>query len=473
MSKLGITLDFLGNDSNEENSPPISSPMGSYYSEELRMATQPFKRGPFLRDTKTIDIIDILNSGTIVKNVGRGARSHGQLIRLPDGQLYILRKTLVNNKKVRDDLINEQLIYTILESDPHYIDYISNLLYADIPLVYHKSEAYNYAYFVFAYQDGETLDAYIDSNKDKLSFEDVMPLITGIAKALQFISEKGIVHRDIKPENIFITERDNKPLIFDFDISCRVGIDCNAAEFVGTRKYMTNSAKAILNVGNEFSVASYEYTRFYDLHSVAVLIDEDLVKIVKPVDKDRLVGYARTLKGQFKMLGGSRMRNKTRKNKGGANCRIGIMNPTFGGKRKPAKPITVAENLLNMTGGSCPCSSNKPMMALPPGVSLGPITANLMKGGLRSDCMSCGSAPPKTPQFGLLTGGANTGCGCQSSPKLPTALGGYRATVKNLKYLKKWKQGKSIGFTMRSSLKAKGLIPRVNGKKRVSRKYRR
>ena len=343
----------------------------------------------------------------------------------------------------------------------------------------HKSEAYNYAYFVFAYQDGKTLDAYIDSNKDKLSFEDVMPLITGIANALEFISSKGIVHRDIKPENIFITERDNKPLIFDFDISCRVGIDCNAAEFVGTRKYMTNSAKAILNVGNRFSAASYEYTRFYDLYSVAVLIEEDLVKIVKPVDKDRLVGYARILKDQFKMLGGNRMRNKTRKNRGGGNCRIGIMNPTFGGKRKPAKPVTVAENLLNIVGGTrseCPCSSNtaipKPMMSLPPGVTLGPITANLMKGG--SGCMSCGSAPPKTPQFGLLSGGANTGCGCQVAPKLPTPLqGGYRATQRNLKYLKRWKQGKSIGFTMRSSLKAKGLIPRANGKKRVSRKYRR
>jgi hypothetical protein len=50
--------------------------------------------------------------------------------------------------------------------------------------------------------------------------------------------------------------------------------------------------------------------------------------------------------------------------------------------------------------------------------------------------------------------------------------GGYRATKRDLKYLKLWKQGKSIGFTMRSSLKAKGLIPRKNGTRRVSNKYR-
>jgi len=51
-------------------------------------------------------------------------------------------------------------------------------------------------------------------------------------------------------------------------------------------------------------------------------------------------------------------------------------------------------------------------------------------------------------------------------------FGGYKASKKNLKYLKKYKKGKSIGFTMRSSLKAKGLIPRSNGTYKVSKKYR-
>ncbi len=82
-----------------------------------------------------------------------------------------------------------------------------------------------------------------------------------------------------------------------------------------------------------------------------------------------------------------------------------------------------------------------------------------------------------------IKGGA---CGCQVVPKVPSPLmggyqaqsvnyipkGGYRATKRDLKYLKLWKKGKSIGFTMKSSLKAKGLIPRSNGTKRVSPKYR-
>jgi serine/threonine protein kinase len=477
MSKLGITLDFLESDDDDKNSPLISSPMGNYYAEEVRMTSEPIKRKPFDNIAYTNDIIMILNSGKKLYNIGEGKRSFGQVIELADGTRFILRKTLVKDFKVRQDLINEQLIYKILESDPSYVKYISNLLYADVPLVLHKSDAYNYAYFVFQYEDGMTLDRFIETsleNNQEYSFNDIMILITNISNALRFISSHGIVHRDIKPDNIYLTNA-KQTLLFDFDTSCRVGIDCAASEFVGTRKYMTDGAKVILRSNETFSSAEYTYNPYYDLYSVIVILEEDLSKIVKKQDMPRLIEQVRALKGELKSYGGSRrMRNRTRKNRGGAECRIGIMNPTFGGKRKPAKPVTVAENLLNIVGGTrseCPCSSNtaaKPNMALPPGVTLGPITANLMKGG--SDCMSCGSAPPKTPQFGLLSGGS---CGCQAAAKLPTPLqGGYRATRRNLKYLKRWKQGKSIGFTMRSSLKAKGLIPRANGTKRVSKKYR-
>ncbi len=82
----------------------------------------------------------------------------------------------------------------------------------------------------------------------------------------------------------------------------------------------------------------------------------------------------------------------------------------------------------------------------------------------------CGSCPfPGTGVCDFYARGG--GCGCSKMYR-----GGYKPTRKNLKYLKKWKRGESIGFTMTSSLKAKGLIPRssrkLKGKRVVSRKYR-
>ena len=49
--------------------------------------------------------------------------------------------------------------------------------------------------------------------------------------------------------------------------------------------------------------------------------------------------------------------------------------------------------------------------------------------------------------------------------------GGYKATRKNRQLLRKYKAGKSIGFTARASLKAKGLLPRSNGKYVLGPKY--
>jgi serine/threonine protein kinase len=265
MSKLGITLDFLGSDSDNDNSPLISSPMGTYYSDEVRMTTEPIKRKPFDRIAYTNDIIKILNSGKKLYNIGEGKRSFGQVIELESGTRLILRKTKVTDFKTRQDLINEQLIYKILEADPNYIKYISNLLYADVPLVLHKSDAYNYAYFVFEYTDGMTLNTFIDRTVEKLSFEDIMTIITKISNALRFISSHGIVHRDVKPDNIYLTS-DRQTLLFDFDTSCRIGVDCTTSEFVGTRKYMTNGAKVILPRGDGFSSANYTYNPYYDLY---------------------------------------------------------------------------------------------------------------------------------------------------------------------------------------------------------------
>lgn len=55
-------------------------------------------------------------------------------------------------------------------------------------------------------------------------------------------------------------------------------------------------------------------------------------------------------------------------------------------------------------------------------------------------------------------------------------IGGYRPSARDKEYLRKWKRGESIGFTMTSSLKAKGLLPRTSrkfkGKKVVSAKYK-
>jgi hypothetical protein len=61
----------------------------------------------------------------------------------------------------------------------------------------------------------------------------------------------------------------------------------------------------------------------------------------------------------------------------------------------------------------------------------------------------------------------DTGMCSGSAPALTlTQAGGYKATPADMELLRKYKRGISIGFTGRSSLRAKGLLPRK------SKKYR-
>ena len=87
------------------------------------------------------------------------------------------------------------------------------------------------------------------------------------------------------------------------------------------------------------------------------------------------------------------------------------------------------------------------------------------RGGRRGGGCGCGG---RANQQRMIGGG----CPCSGG----LLQGGYRATKKNKKYLKQWRKGKSIGFTMTASLKAKGLIPRTSktmkGKRVLGRKYK-
>jgi ribosomal protein S19E (S16A) len=71
---------------------------------------------------------------------------------------------------------------------------------------------------------------------------------------------------------------------------------------------------------------------------------------------------------------------------------------------------------------------------------------------------------------GYLSSLIGGGCGCS---RVKSLYGGYRQTKKNRNFLKRYKQGKSIGFTALASLKAKGLIKRSNGTYKISPKYSR
>ena len=130
--------------------------------------------------------------------------------------------------------------------------------------------------------------------------------------------------------------------------------------------------------------------------------------------------------------------------------------------------------------GGCGCMK-KPAQLLPSSQQQQqPLKQEQLGGG------TCSGGTPMLRALGIMAGGKRRGSGrtkrakrnstkksaCKCQPFFGGRGRGYKPTARNLATLRKYKAGKSIGFTMRSSLKAKGLIPRSNGTYKVSRKYR-
>src|SRR5262245_25851487 len=103
-------------------------------------------------------------------------------------------------------------------------------------------------YYVMEYLDGEPLDALLD-RAGNLSLADALPILRGIAKALDAAHAKGICHRDLKAENVFLANDPDGngvwPKLLDFGIAKLLGPEDNfkyktrTGMPVGTPYYMS------------------------------------------------------------------------------------------------------------------------------------------------------------------------------------------------------------------------------------------
>ncbi len=80
-------------------------------------------------------------------------------------------------------------------------------------------------YYVMELLEGMPCDRYIEQ-RGRLSPEDAIPILRGIARALDAAHATGIAHRDLKPENIFLVFDDDGgvfPKLLDFGIAKLLG----------------------------------------------------------------------------------------------------------------------------------------------------------------------------------------------------------------------------------------------------------
>ncbi len=143
-------------------------------------------------------------------------------------------------------------------------------------------------YYVMELLDGMTLDAYLKKN-GRMSPEVAIPVLRGIARALDAAHATGIAHRDLKPENVFLLFDEDGvifPKLLDFGIAKLLGDSAVGAHKtrtgtpMGTPYYMSPEQCRGRNVDHRTDIYSFGILVFEVLVGKVPFDGEDVMEIL-------------------------------------------------------------------------------------------------------------------------------------------------------------------------------------------------
>ncbi len=115
----------------------------------------------------------------------------------------------------------------------------ARLNHPNIVTIYDIVDSATVSFFVMEFIDGTTLEAVLEE-KNRMSWEETLHILTQAADALEYAHQGTVVHRDIKPSNIII-ERSGRVKVADFGIakSETSGNITTTGTILGTPNYMS------------------------------------------------------------------------------------------------------------------------------------------------------------------------------------------------------------------------------------------
>lgn len=116
----------------------------------------------------------------------------------------------------------------------------AQLSHPNVVPVYHADEAGDWAFFVMALIDGESLADRV-RERGPLPVPEAVAILRDVAWALDYAHSRGVIHRDVKPENVMIERGTNRAVVTDFGIAHDVRATrlTSQAHVLGTVHYMS------------------------------------------------------------------------------------------------------------------------------------------------------------------------------------------------------------------------------------------
>jgi serine/threonine-protein kinase len=142
-------------------------------------------------------------------------------------------------------------------------------------------------YYVMELLDGVTMDGYL-KQRGRVPPEEAIPMLRGVARALDAAHAAGIAHRDLKPENVFLLLEDDGPPIpklLDFGIAkllgeSTAGHKTRTGTPMGTPFYMSPEQCRGRNVDHRTDIYSFGILLFETLTGHVPFDGEDVMEIL-------------------------------------------------------------------------------------------------------------------------------------------------------------------------------------------------
>src|SRR5258706_9004245 len=93
---------------------------------------------------------------------------------------------------------------------------VAKLEHPNIVPTYDFNDHNGEPYLVMKFIEGETLKGHLE--KQPLSLDETLKIMTAVAQALTYANDQGVLHRDIKPSNVLL-ERGVTPFLADFGLA--------------------------------------------------------------------------------------------------------------------------------------------------------------------------------------------------------------------------------------------------------------
>src|SRR3970040_1267001 len=128
-----------------------------------------------------------------------------------------LAEDLKHKRKVALKVLKPELAAVLgAERFVQEITTTASLQHPHILPLFDSGTAGGFLFYVMPYIEGETRRGSLN-RETQLGIEEAVKITTGVADALHYAHEHGVIHRDIKPENILL--HGGRPMVGDLGIA--------------------------------------------------------------------------------------------------------------------------------------------------------------------------------------------------------------------------------------------------------------